>query len=307
MLFGSHDFYTSTTMRALSRARLFLEMIKFSHTVFALPFALLSATLAWHEKKSFDFWELIGLLLCMAFARSAAMAFNRLADRWYDARNPRTSSRHLPSGALSVGQVRVFTLLCSVAFVASTLIFSRSGNFWPFYFAVPVLLFLLLYSYSKRFTVFSHVWLGVSLMLAPIATWIAIRGMENLAQPLILGLAVLFWVTGFDMIYACQDVSFDRDSGLLSVPSRIGVPTALRIAALCHILMIGSLVWLWSVSPSLNVVFLCGIIAVAALLIFEHWLVQPTDLRRVNEAFFYVNGVISIGLLVVVWVQLSIR
>ncbi len=289
----------------LQRTRTLLEMIKFGHTIFALPFALLSATLAWQEKP-FTWLDLLGLLLCMVFARSAAMAFNRLADRYWDALNPRTAKRHLPAGLLTPFAVAVFTLACAAGFIASTLIFWLSGNPWPLYLSVPVLLFLGAYSYTKRFTALSHFWLGASLMLAPIAAWIAIRGLEDLRTPLVLGLAVLCWVAGFDIIYACQDVEFDRRSGLFSVPARLGVRGSLRLALLCHLVMVGLLVLLWVVTPHLGTIYLAGVGAVALLLVYEHWLVRPDDLSRVNQAFFYVNGVISLGLLGVVWLQLAV-
>ncbi len=289
----------------LQRTRTLLEMIKFSHTVFALPFALLSATLAWQEKP-FAWLDLLGLLLCMVFARSAAMAFNRLADRRWDALNPRTAKRHLPAGLLTPFAVAVFTLACAAGFIASTLIFWLAGNPWPLYLSVPVLLFLGAYSYTKRFTALSHFWLGASLMLAPIAAWIAIRGLQDLRTPLVLGLAVLCWVAGFDIIYACQDVEFDRRSGLFSVPARLGVRGSLRLALVCHLVMVGLLVLLWVVTPHLGTIYLAGVGAVALLLVYEHWLVRPDDLSRVNQAFFYVNGVISLGLLGVVWLQLAV-
>ena len=289
----------------LGRVRTMLEMIRFSHTLFALPFALLSTALAWQNNRWLD---LAGILLCMVFARSAAMAFNRLADRRLDAANPRTAMRHLPAGTLSPAGVWVFTLVCSAGFVASTLLFLySSGNPWPLYLSVPVLLFLGAYSYTKRFTVFSHFWLGASLLLAPLAAWIAIRGLEDLAEPLVLGLAVLFWVAGFDILYACQDVDFDRQAKLYSVPARLGVTASLRVALACHFLMVGLLVVLWLVSPSLGGIYLAGVAAVAVLLAYEHWLVRPDDLSRVNRAFFHVNGVVSVGLLLVVLLQLAVK
>jgi 4-hydroxybenzoate polyprenyltransferase len=291
----------------LKRVRLMLEMIRFSHTIFALPFALLSATLAWQEKP-FHWLDLVGILLCMVFARSAAMAFNRLADRKYDAANPRTAARHLPTGQIAPGAVWVFAIACCVGFVSSTLIFWHSDNAWPFYLSIPVLVFIGTYSFAKRFTALSHFWLGASLMMAPVAAWIAIRGLENLLTPVVLGLAVLVWVAGFDMIYACQDAEFDRRIGLFSLPARIGIRASLRLAALCHVAMIALLVLLYAVAPThLGTLYLVGVGGIAGLLIYEHWLVRPDDLRRVNEAFLYVNGVISIGLLVIVWVQLAVK
>jgi len=288
----------------LQRVRSLLAMIKFSHTFFALPFALLSATLAWQEKPG-HWWDLVGLLLCMVFARSAAMAFNRLADRHIDARNPRTAGRHLPSGQLSPLAVWLFTVVCAAGFVGSTSIFWMSENPWPFYLSVPLLLFIGAYSYAKRFTVLAHFWLGASLMLAPVAAWIALCGMDHLAAPVILGLAVFWWVAGFDIIYACQDTDFDRQSGLFSIPARLGVWAALRVALICHLIMVGFLLGLWAVSPHLGTIYLFGVAAVAGLLLYEHWLVRPDDLSRVNQAFLVVNGVISAGLLGVVWLQLA--
>lgn len=286
------------------RIRDYLELVRFSHTLFALPFALLGAALAAHGT---DGWhgrarDWIGILLCMALARSAAMAFNRLVDRHYDALNPRTASRHIPTGRLSVPAVAWFTVLCSGGFVAATLLFLP--NRWPLYLAVPVLLWLLGYSYSKRFTSLSHFWLGISLCLAPIAAWIALKG--TIAwPPILLALAVLLWVAGFDIIYACQDLDFDRNHGLRSVPEVLGIPGALRVAALCHAFMLAPLVALGVVYP-LGPIYFAGVGAVAILLIYEHVLVRPTDLSRLNVAFFQVNIVISLGLLVVGVVDLLV-
>ncbi len=280
----------------LQKLRQLLELIRFSHTVFALPFALLSAVLAWHQPDSPFVWShLLGILLCMMFARSAAMAFNRIVDRRIDAGNPRTAKRHLPAGLLSLSTVIVFTVICSAAFVASTLLFLP--NRWPVILSVPVLLFLLGYSFAKRFTVWCHYWLSAALMLSPIATWIAIRG-EVAMTPALLSAVIFFWVGGFDILYACQDVDFDRQQRLFSIPSRWGVPFALRLALVSHLLTIVSLFALWHFA-GLGIVFLVGITAVAVLLLYEHWLVRPTDLSRVNLAFFHVNAVISLGLLAV--------
>ncbi|HEY7155813.1 MAG TPA: UbiA-like polyprenyltransferase [Gemmataceae bacterium] len=289
-----------TTLRSL------LELIRFSHTLFALPFALTSAALAW-KLSGFHGLQLLGIVLCMVFARSAAMAFNRLADRRFDAQNPRTATRHLPSGRLSVGAVWLFALLCAAGFVASTTIFLVFDNPWPLVLAVPVLLFICAYSLTKRFTSLSHVWLGASLGLAPLAAWIAIRGIVSVADllaPLVLGGVVLFWVAGFDIFYACQDVDFDRKARLRSIPAALGVRASLRVALLCHLAMLALLVLLYWVA-NLGAIYLAGVVAVALLLVYEHWLVRPDDLSRVNRAFFQVNGVISVGLFVVVVVQLA--
>ncbi len=280
----------------------FLELVRFSHTVFALPFALLAAVMAWSQNHRatppipFRWLDLLGILVCMVFARSAAMAFNRLADRKIDSQNPRTRSRHLPVGTLSTAGVALFTILCSLGFVAGTLLFLP--NHLPLYTALPVLAFLFGYSYAKRFTELSHFWLGAALMLAPLAAWVAIRG-ELAWPPVILGGAVLFWVAGFDMIYACQDFEFDRQSRLHSVPARFGVPRALRLAAACHFLTVVLLLVLPLLYPAFGTIYWAGVVAISLLLLYEHWLVRPDDLSRVNQAFFHVNAVISLGLLAV--------
>src|SRR5476651_767724 len=232
----------------MQTVRRFLEMIRFSHTLFALPFALFSAILAWHTKQAFAPLELVGILLCMVFARSAAMAFNRLADRDIDALNPRTAVRHLPSGQMSVAAVWLFTLFCCAGFIASTALFLLEGNPWPIYLWAPVLLFVLAYSYTKRFTALAHFWLGASLFMAPVAAWIAIRGFEQWPIALFIGLAVLFWVAGFDIIYACQDADFDRQAKLHSIPALLGVPGALRLARFSHGMMLAMLIVLFLVA-----------------------------------------------------------
>ena len=278
--------------------RYLLELIRFSHTLFAMPFALLAAALAAREEGKLRWLDWAGVGLCMVFARSVAMAFNRLADHEIDAENPRTAIRHLPRGLVTRGAVWTFLAVCSVAFVASTgLFWVSSGNRWPLVLSLPVLVFVCGYSYAKRFTVLSHFWLGTALALAPVAAWIAIRGTVEW-PPVVLGAAVLFWVAGFDMIYACQDVEFDRRSRLRSVPARLGVGWALRLAAGCHVVTMACLFALPLVA-SLGGVYLAGVMAVAGLLVYEHVLVRPDDLTRVNLAFFQVNAVVSLGLLAV--------
>lgn len=285
-----------------------LELIRFSHTIFALPFAFLSGALAWRDEP-FRWQDALGILLCMVFARSAAMAFNRLVDRRIDAANPRTAGRHLPAGTLGVPTVLVFTLLCCAGFLASTLLFDfrDPSNPWPLYLSGPVLLFVLGYSLTKRFTSLAHVWLGAALAVAPVAAWIAVKGMTGMETPLLLGAAVLCWVTGFDILYACQDADFDRAAGLHSIPARFGVRSGLRIAAVCHAVMFALLVALAFASPHLGTLYLAGLTVVGALLIYEHRLVKPDDLAGVNRAFFHVNGVISVGLLALVLVQLAVK
>ncbi|MEQ8850093.1 UbiA-like polyprenyltransferase [Botrimarina sp.] len=322
-----------------------LSLIRFSHTLFALPFALLAALMAWRLRAEdlpridtielpggiglYDFtigtgetsmkiefldfagawrWqELLGILLCMVFARSAAMAFNRLVDRRIDAKNPRTAGRHLPAGTLSVGTVTVFTLLSATGFIASTCLFLP--NWLPLALSVPVLLWLLGYSYAKRFTSLAHYWLGAALGLSPVAAWIAIRGEAVLADPAdllpaaVLGAAVLAWVGGFDVLYACQDYEYDKSVGLHSLPAKLGLRGALRVAAASHAVAVVLLAVLPLVYPPFGVVYWAGVAAVAGLLVYEHALVRPDDdnfnLDRVNLAFFHVNAVISVGLLAV--------
>jgi len=302
----------------LRTIRHLLEMIRFSHTLFALPFALLAAIMAWttpvtthhsplttHVAPSFHWQHLAGILICMVAARSAAMAFNRLADRQIDAENPRTKTRHLPAGTLSIGSVISFTVFSSLAFIAGTLLFLP--NWLPLVLAVPVLGLLLAYSYTKRFTALAHFWLGMALMLAPVCAWLALRGELVMREPadlqpaVLLGGAVLTWVAGFDMIYACQDAEFDRRAKLQSVPALIGVRGALRLAAFCHLLTLVLLAALPLVCPqvSLGWIYGAGVAAVAILLVYEHLVVRPDDLTRVNVAFFNVNAIISVGLLIV--------
>jgi 4-hydroxybenzoate polyprenyltransferase len=286
----------------LQTIRHFLELIRFSHTIFALPFALLAAVMAW-QFTPFRVEQLLGILLSMVTARSFAMAANRLADRRLDTANPRTAGRHLPAGKLSVASVSLFAVASAVGFVASTLLFLP--NHLPLYLAVPILAFLASYSFTKRFTALAHFWLGAALALSPVAAWIAIRGdtvlsnPADLLPPLVLGAAVLTWVAGFDMIYACQDYDVDVREGLHSVPVRLGVPGALWLASLCHLATVALLTCLPLAYPLLGWLYWAGIAAVALLLVYEHSLVRPDDLSRVNLAFFRVNAVISLGLFAV--------
>jgi 4-hydroxybenzoate polyprenyltransferase len=239
----------------------------------------------------------------MVFGRSTAMAFNRLADRRLDALNPRTQGRHLPAGLLSVGAVTGFAAVCAVGFIVSTLLFWP--NRLPLLLSLPVLAFLCGYSFTKRFTALAHFWLGAALMLAPLAAWIAVRGRIEW-PPLVLGVGVLLWVAGFDIIYACQDFEVDRREGLRSVPASLGVAGALRLAAICHLGMVLVLLALPLVMPPLGAIYLAGVAAVGLLLAYEHSLVRPDDLTRVNLAFFQINAVVSIGLLAVAALDLLI-
>lgn len=274
--------------------------------MFALPFAALAAVLAWGQPGAeFRVRDAVGIVLCMVFARSAAMAFNRLVDRDVDAANPRTAVRHIPAGLLSVRAVTLFTLFCSIAFVCSTLIFLPKKL--PVILSVPVLLFLLGYSYAKRWTALCHYWLSAALMLSPIAAWIAVRD-EFALPPTLLALVIFFWVGGFDIIYACQDAGFDTERRLYSIPARFGIAGALRIAFVSHMLTVVALFALWYLA-SLGIVFLVGVVAISILLMYQHWLVRPDDLKRVNIAFFNVNAIVSFGILIIgcldVWLRQS--
>ncbi len=295
----------------LHRTRQLLEMIRFSHTLFALPPAMLSALMAWSDgvhsdpPVPFRLRDLVGILLCMVFARSAAMAFNRLADRRLDALNPRTWSRHLPAGMLSTGIVALFMVVCSLGFIFSTLLFLPHNRI-PLYASAPVLIFLFAYSYAKRFTLLAHFWLGAALMLAPLAAWVAVRGEIFAWPPVLLGGAIMLWVAGFDVIYACQDAEFDVRTRLHSIPGRFGVAGALRIAGVCHLGMICLLLMLPLVYKPFGTIYITGVVMLAVLLVYEHSLVRPDDLSRVNRAFFNVNAVVSIGLFLIGAVDLLV-
>ena len=275
----------------LKRLRLTLDMIKFEHSVFALPFALTGALLAFREGGYV--WAGVGRTLCwivvaMVGARSAAMAFNRLVDADIDARNPRTSMRHLPAGVLSRGFAWGFVTVSSAIFVTV----AWQLNPLCLRLAPVALAIVFFYSFTKRFTSLSHLVLGFSLGIAPAAAWIAVRGTLD---PRILWLtaAVTFWTAGFDVIYSCQDYEFDRNEKLWSVPRRIGIAAALRVAQALHILMVvclGALV----ATLHLGALALAGVAAIVALLIYEHSLVKAHDLSRVNAAFFTMNGYVSV-------------
>ncbi|HEY2945703.1 MAG TPA: UbiA-like polyprenyltransferase [Vicinamibacteria bacterium] len=275
----------------LGRIGLYGRMIRFSHSVFALPFALSSAVIA--AGRDLSWRQAAWILVAMVGARSAAMGFNRLADEGLDARNPRTAGRELPRGAISRAEVWLF-----VAASAATLVVA-AAMLNPLCLALsPVALVIILgYSYTKRFTALSHLFLGLALALAPAGAWLAIRGRLE-APPVVLGLAVLFWVAGFDTIYACQDEAFDRAEGLYSLPARLGTRRALAVARLFHAAAVALLAALYTIAP-LHPLYLAGVAVVAVLLIYEHSLVRADDLSRIDAAFFTVNGWISLGYFVV--------
>jgi len=261
-------------------------MIKWEHSIFALPFALCGALLAANGWPTAH--QLAWIIVAMVSARSAAMAFNRLADASIDAANPRTATRALPAGSLTPGFVTTFVLISSGIFVLA----ASQLNRLTFELSPVALAVLLLYSYTKRFTRWSHLVLGFALGIAPSAAWIAVRGSYDLRM-LLLTAAVTFWVGGFDVLYACQDHDFDKEAGLHSIPRYAGIPAALWVARAFHLVMLGLLVSLVMVF-GLGKVAIAGVIVVALLLGYEHSLVKHNDLSKLNAAFFTMNGVISV-------------
>ncbi|MBX7109276.1 MAG: putative 4-hydroxybenzoate polyprenyltransferase [Chitinophagales bacterium] len=267
----------------------YLSLIKFSHTIFALPFAMIGFFLAvWQEGFSFSWQKLMLVLSCMVFARSAAMAFNRVIDEKFDSRNPRTANREIPAGVISKYKASLFTAACMLAFMGCTYFIN-----WLCFMLSPVALLVILgYSYTKRFTHLSHFVLGLGLALAPVGAYLAVAGSFGLL-PVLLGMAVLCWVSGFDIIYALQDVSFDKEHALHSVPVWIGKEKALLVSSAIHILCFACLIligilghfgsWYWT-----------GCIIFTILLIYQHTIVKADDLARVNVAFFTTNGIASV-------------
>jgi 4-hydroxybenzoate polyprenyltransferase len=281
------------------KLKITLEMIKFEHTVFALPFALIGALLASGGLPAW--WQLGWIVLAMVGARSAAMAFNRLADIHIDGLNPRTRQRPLVNGNLTVRFAILFTIAMSGLFLFS----AWRLNALCFYLSFPTLGILFFYSYTKRFTSLSHLVLGFAIGLAPLAAWLAIRG-EFAWPPVLLSSAVMFWIAGFDVIYALQDTEFDREAKLFSLPSRVGIPAALRLSTLFHILTVGFLATTAALTKSGPIAF-GGIVIVAGILFWEHRIVKPNDLSRINVAFFNLNGYISILLLLTFATDILIR
>jgi 4-hydroxybenzoate polyprenyltransferase len=275
----------------LRRIRLALDMIKFEHSIFALPFALTGALLAFRESHFAvgDAWRIVAwIVVAMVGARSAAMAFNRLVDAGIDARNPRTKTRHIPAGLLSKGFGWAFVAVSSLIFMIAAM----ELNSLCFHLAPFALLVVFVYSFTKRFTSMSHLVLGFALGIAPAAAWIAVRGSLD-PRILLLTAAVMFWTAGFDIIYSCQDYEFDSESGLFSLPSKIGIGPALVLARLLHLGMIASLLLLVHVL-ALGALAVAGVGAVCALLVYEHSLVKANDLSRVDAAFFTMNGWVSV-------------
>jgi 4-hydroxybenzoate polyprenyltransferase len=267
-----------------------LRMIKFEHTLFALPFAFLGAVLAAEGLPAWD--KIVWITLAMIGARSAAMTFNRIVDRDIDAQNPRTAARELPSGKLSVGFAWAFLAASIILFLFA----AYSLNWLTFALSPVALLSVLGYSYAKRFTAFAHVLLGWALAISPTAAWIAVRGTIDSELPLLLSLVVLMWTAGFDVLYACQDFDFDRKAGLRSIPARYGIKNSLWIARLFHFQAFVVLVLLY-LATELGWLAGAGVIAVGALLVYQHTLVKANDLSRMNAAFFTTNAFVSVILL----------
>ena len=276
------------------------KMIKFSHTIFALPFALSAVVLAW-QSHPFSWWDLGWILAAMVGARSAAMGFNRIADAAIDGKNPRTAVREIPSGVLSVKETIVFVMLSSLLFVVAAAMLSPLC----FILSFPVLGALFFYSYTKRFTRYCHLYLGFAISLAPIGAWVAVTG--TLA-PGVVFLAASLWtyIAGFDILYACQDIDFDREQGLFSLPVYLGPRGAMAVSSVLHFMTMGfflAMFFAFGMHPAF-LVFLAGI---GICLIIEHQVVNPGDLSRINLAFFHMNSIVSIALLAGVLTEVTLR
>jgi len=275
-------------------------MIKIEHTLFALPFAFLGAVLAAGGLPTLR--QLLWITVAMVGARSAAMAFNRIADRELDSRNPRTATRAIPAGLLSTSFVWVFTIAAALVFLVAAAMLNRL----TLLLAPIALASVLLYSLTKRFTQFSHIVLGWCLAIAPTGAWIAVKGQFGSPVPLLLSLVVLLWTAGFDVLYACQDYEFDRHEGLKSIPARIGISRALWVSRGLHAGAFIALISLYAVS-GLGVFALIGVLATGALLVYQHLLVRSDDLSRLNAAFFTTNAFVSVILLITFGSALFLR
>lgn len=264
-----------------------LEMIKFEHTLFALPFAFLGAVFAANGLPTW--WQILWITVAMFGARSSAMTFNRIIDRKFDAENPRTANRELPSGKLSVGFAWTFLIASIVLFEIA----AYSLNWLTFALSPVALLSVLGYSYAKRFTSFAHLILGWALAISPTAAWIAVRGAIDDVIPIFLSLIVMMWTSGFDIMYACQDYEFDKKAGLRSIPARFGIKNSLWIARMFHFQAFVVLLLLYAVTD-LGWLALAGVIAVGGLLIYQHTLVKANDLSKMNAAFFTTNAFVSV-------------
>jgi len=274
------------------RIRTFLEMVKFSHTIFALPFALMAALLAADGLPSI--WKIFWIIIAMAGARTGAMGANRLLDARFDALNPRTKDRALPAGLIETKHALCLTIASYLIFIFAAAML----NSFCFHLAPYIIIVLTAYSVAKRYTSYTHYILGLCLGLAPIGAWIAVTG-SIAFTPLILGFAVGCWVSGFDLLYSLQDIEFDKTEGLYSIPAEIGVEATLALARKLHLGMLGALFLVYLFSASLGWLFLLALIVVAALLHYEHELLSPKDLTKIDTAFFTINGYISITIFVI--------
>jgi 4-hydroxybenzoate polyprenyltransferase len=275
-------------LKGIGKLRELAGDIKLHHSVFALPWAMLATVLAAHRHGGLKFGQLLLVLVCMVTARTVAMVANRLLDARIDAANPRTARRAIPGGRLSPAFMWISLIVCALVFIAATggfWLFYR--NLWPIVLSIPVLM--------KRYTRLCHYYLGAALALAPICAWLAIAGSIAL-PPLLMAGAVVLWTAGFDILYACQDYDFDVRNGLFSVPAKIGIAAALWVARITHLLAVGFLISLWATTPEFHRLFAIGIGIAVLLLIYEHSLVKPNDLSKLNLAFFTLNGVISLML-----------
>lgn len=280
------------TLPSRERIATFLEMVKFSHTIFALPFALLAALLAANGLPGFG--QLFWIIVAMAGARTGAMGANRLLDADIDARNPRTRERALPAGRIEKRQAFLLTGISYLVFIFAAYML----NPVCFHLAPYIIMILTGYSLAKRYTVYTHYILGFCLALAPVGAWLAVTGSLALT-PIILGLAVACWVSGFDLLYSLQDIEFDRRENLYSIPAAIGVEKTLALARRLHLGMLAGLFLVWLLSPGLGWLFFLALVIVAALLHYEHGLLSPDDLSKIDVAFFTINGYISLTLFIV--------
>jgi 4-hydroxybenzoate polyprenyltransferase len=276
------------------------KMIKFSHTIFALPFALSAVVLAWQTHAP-SMLDLVWIIVAMVGARSAAMGFNRIVDASIDKKNPRTAIREIPSGKLSKKEAFLFVVISSVIFVGAAAMLS----WFCFYLSFPVLFFLLFYSYTKRFTRYCHIYLGFAISLAPVGAWIAITNSLSLGI-IFLSLSLWTYIAGFDILYACQDIDFDREQKLFSLPSTLGPKNAMHISSLLHVLTMVFFLAMY-ISFQMHLVFLVFLAIIAILLKIEHRLVKPDNLTHIDMAFFHINSVISILLFIGVITEVCVR
>ncbi|MEH0023088.1 MAG: UbiA-like polyprenyltransferase [Desulfobacter sp.] len=286
--------------RIMEKTRDYGRMIKFSHTVFVLPFALSAVVLAW-QIHPFSMWDLAWILVAMVGARSAAMGFNRIVDAAIDGKNPRTAIREIPSGILSKKEALLFVAVSSLAFILAAAMLSPLC----FMLSFPVLAALLFYSYTKRFTQYCHLYLGFAMALAPVGAWVAVTGTIT---PGVVFMAASLWtyIAGFDILYACQDIDFDREQGLFSLPASLGPENAMKVSTLLHVMTMfffTAMFFAFDMHP----VFLLFLAGIGILLVIEHRLVNPGDLSRINIAFFHMNSIVSVMLLAGVITEVILR